>query len=251
MITIKSAQELDLMREGGKKLAAIVAQVAAKARPGLTTWDLELEAVRLIEASGGTSSFLGFHGYPAVSCISVNDEVVHGIPNKIRRLEDGDIVGVDIGLRYNGFCTDHATTVVVGKANENTKRLLERTEKSLYAGIEAVKPGARVGDISAAIQQSLAGSGFGIVRDLTGHGIGQSPHEEPSIPNFGTPGTGPLLREGMVLAIEPMVTEGSPKVMQLDDDWTIATIDGSLAAHFEHTVAVTATGYEILTREKS
>ncbi len=248
MIIIKTPAEIEIMAEGGHKLAQIVAKVASMVKPNITTWDLELEAVRLIEASGGESSFLGFHGYPSVSCISINDEVVHGIPSKKRLIREGDIIGVDIGLRYKGYCTDHAVTVAAGVIDESSDRLLKVTKEALQIGIDQVKPGSQIGDISAAIQKSLVKHPFGIVRDLTGHGIGQSPHEEPSIPNFGKSGTGPELKAGMVLAIEPMVTLGNPQVKQLDDDWTIATIDHSRSAHFEHTVAVTQTGYTILTQ---
>lgn len=249
-IYLKTKEEIELLAEGGEKLARIVDAVAGRVRAGITTAELEGYAVELIAQSGGQSTFKGFHGYPAVSCISVNEEVVHGIPGP-RRLNDGDIVGVDIGLRYRGWCTDMAVTVPVGRIDPQVQELLDVTRQSLVVGLEQVKPGNRIGDIAAAIQEYIQEFKFGIVRDLTGHGIGREPHEEPSVPNFGRPGTGVVLEEGMVLAIEPMVTLGKAAVKQLDDGWTISTLDGSMSAHFEHTVAVTADGCRILTQLQS
>lgn len=243
----KTIEEVELMAEGGQKLATVLQAVAQAVRPGISTQELEEMADRLLREAGGEPSFKGFHGYPAATCISVNEEVVHGIPGT-RVLEAGDVVGIDVGLRYKGFCTDTAITVPVGKISHEAQKLLDVTREALSIGLEQVKPGNRIGDISAAIQQYVEPFGYGIVRDLTGHGIGRSPHEEPSIPNFGKAGTGPVIEEGMVLAIEPMVTLGRPEVKQLDDEWTIVTLDGSPAAHFEHTVAVTADGCQILTK---
>ncbi len=234
------------MSAGGKKLAAILDQVCAAVRPGIRTIDLEELAAQLIKKSGGESTFKGFHGYPAVSCISVNDEVVHGIPGQ-RVIESGDLVGIDLGLRYQGFCTDTARTVAVGPVPDQIKALMTVTQEALQAGIDQVKPGARIGDISAAIEATIRPHNYGIVRDLAGHGIGREQWEEPSIHNFGKPGTGPTLEVGMTIAIEPMVTLGTHQVQQLADDWTIATADGSWAAHYEHTVAVTVTGCKVLT----
>lgn len=234
------------MAAGGKKLAAILDKVCAAIRPGMKTMELEVLAAELIEQSGGQSTFKGFHGYPAVSCVSVNDEVVHGIPGE-RVIQAGDIVGVDLGLRYQGFCTDTARTVAVGSVSKEVTELMAVTQAALKAGIDTVKPGARIGDISAAIESVIIPHGYGIVRDLAGHGIGRDQWEEPSIHNFGKAGTGPILKEGMVIAIEPMVTLGTHQVKQLADDWTIVTADGSWAAHYEHTVAVTATGHQVLT----
>lgn len=246
-IVLKTAEEIELMAEGGKLLASIVQRVSEAVKPGITTRELDALAEDLIAETGGEPSFKGFHGYPAATCISVNDEVVHGIPGK-RVLKDSDLVGIDVGLRYKGFCTDHAVTVPIGKISHKVQELLDVTRESLAVGLEHVKPGNRIGDISYAIQEAIKPYDLGIVRDLTGHGIGRSPHEDPAIPNFGKAGTGPVLEEGMVLAIEPMVTLGSSQVKQLDDDWTIVTIDGSYAAHFEHTVAVTTNGCRILTQ---
>ncbi len=246
MITIKSPQEIELMIEGGKRLADIRDQLAASVAVGKTTGEIEQLALELFKKSGGEPTFLGFHGYPASTCISVNEEVVHGIPGK-RVINDGDLVGIDVGLRYKGFCTDTAVTVVAGKSTLEIEKLLKATKESLEAGLSVIEPGARIGDISAAVQSVLDRYGYGIVRDLTGHGIGRSQWEEPSIPNFGETGTGPLIKEGMALAVEPMVTLGSGEIKQLPDGWTIATLDNSLAAHLEHTIIVTKAGFTILT----
>lgn len=243
---IKSAAEIELMAQGGRKLAAILDEVASQIRAGMTTQEVEDIAAELIKQSGGQSTFKGFHGYPAVSCISVNDEVVHGLPGK-RLIKDGDTVGVDLGLRWKGYCTDAAITVPVGRVPDKTKELIAVTEEAFRLGTEQAKVGNRTGDIGHAIQQYVEDAGFGVVRDLTGHGIGRNPHEEPSVPNFGKPGTGEALKEGMVIAIEPMVTEGKYQVKQLSDGWTIVTTDGQNAAHYEHTVAITKAGPKVLT----
>ncbi len=245
-ITIKSSAELEIMAEGGRKLAAIREQLARAVAPGVTTAEIEELAVRLIAESGGQSTFKGFHGYPATTCISINEEVVHGIPGK-RVIQDGDVVGIDVGLRYQGFCTDTATTVPVGKVSSELKKLLAVTQQALEAGINQVKPGASVGDISHAVESAIKPYGYGIVRDLAGHGIGREQWEEPTIHNIGKAGTGPILEPGMTIAIEPMVTLGGWQVIQLDDGWTIVTADRTRAAHFEHTVAVTKEGFAILT----
>lgn len=234
------------MRQGGEKLAAILSELAAAVRPGMKTSELDTLARKLFTASSGEPTFLGFHGYPASICVSVNEEVVHGIPGN-RIIQAGDVVGIDAGLRYEGFCTDTATTVVAGDPNPEIAKLLDVTQESLRAGIAAAKIGNRIGDISAAVQAVIDAHGYGIVRDLTGHGIGRDQWEEPPIPNFGKAGTGPVIIEGMVLAIEPMVTLGGSEVVQLEDEWTIATFDGSIAAHFEHTIAITHNGAEVLT----
>lgn len=245
---LKTVEEISLMAQGGAKLAAILEAVSKSVAPGLSTLELDKMAAKLISESGGESSFKGFHGYPAVTCVSRNEVVVHGIPDKNTILEEGDIVGIDIGLRYEGYCTDMACTVPVGKIDERAKKLLDITKKALDLGISSASAGAHIGDIGFAIQSYVEKSGFGLVRDLTGHGIGRNPHEEPSVPNFGKSGRGPLLVEGMVIAIEPMVTAGNPNVRQHNDGWTILTLDGSLSAHFEHTVAITATGPQVLTK---
>jgi methionyl aminopeptidase len=246
MITIKTPAEIELLRQGGKKLSELLHTLVAAVTPGITTGELDILARELFKKSGGEPTFLGFHGFPGSICISVNEEVVHGIPGK-RVLKDGDVVGIDAGLRYKGFCTDTATTVVIGQPTTEVSTLMQVAQESLAAGIAAARIGNRVGDISAAVQATIDPHGYGIVRDLTGHGIGRNQWEEPAIPNFGKPGTGPTLKEGMVIAIEPMVNLGGREVMQMDDDWTIATIDNSIAVHFEHTIAITANGPEILT----
>lgn len=246
MIPLKNHEQIEIMADGGRKLAAILKSIADEVKPGIATQDLEAKAQELFEASGGEPTFLGFHGYPASICVSVNDEVVHGIPST-RIIEEGDIVGIDAGLRYKGWCTDTAITVPVGKVSDEINKLLMVTQESLSAGLNAAKPGNHVGDISAAVEAIIKKHGYGIVRDLTGHGIGKDQWEEPSIPNFGKPGTGPEIKEGMVIAVEPMVTLGSGRVKQLNDGWTIVTLDGSPAAHFEHTVAITKDGYRQIT----
>lgn len=246
-IPLKSAIDIEIMAEGGQKLATILRTMVNSIQPGVKTGQLESLATNLIQQSGGTSTFKGFHGYPATSCISINDEVVHGIPGG-RVIHEGDLVGVDIGLKFKGFCTDMAITVGVGRISPEAERLIKTTEEAFWAGMEQVKPGCRVGDISHAVESIITAAGFGIVRDLTGHGIGKDQWEEPPVPNFGSPGTGPVLREGMTVAIEPMVTLGKPAIKQLADGWTIVTVDGSLAAHYEHTVAVTDKGYRLLTK---
>jgi methionyl aminopeptidase len=196
---------------------------------------------------GCKPAFLGYSGYPAVLCASVNNEVVHGIPNPKRVLKDGDIVSLDFGVFVDGWCGDSAITVAVGKVNPATDRLLKVTEASLHAGIAAVKPGATLGDVGSAVQKVVEAEGFSVVRDFVGHGIGTHMHEDPQVPNYGVPGKGMKLRAGMVIAIEPMVNAGKPEVMVLGDGWTAVTADGSMSAHFEHTVAVTATGARVLT----
>jgi methionyl aminopeptidase len=208
---------------------------------------LEKAAAARIAQMGCKAAFLGYGGYPAVLCASVNNEVVHGIPNPKRVLKDGDIVSLDFGVFVEGWCGDSAITVAVGKVDPETERLLKVTEASLHAGIAVVKPGATLGDVGAAVQKVVEAEGFSVVRDFVGHGIGTHMHEDPQVPNYGIPGKGMKLRAGMVIAIEPMVNAGKPDVMVLDDGWTAITADGSMSAHFEHTVAVTATGARVLT----
>ena len=247
---IQSERELNILREGGKKLAAVLHSVAKEASPGVTTKYLDDLAEKLILEYGGKPSFknyknpIGQKNYPATLCVSINDEVVHGIPND-RILKIGDVVGLDIGAWYKGLCTDTALTVLVGGG---TNRLIDATKKSLEIGIQKVKAGARAGDIGFVIQNFLESEGFGVVRELVGHGVGNAVHEDPEIPNWGRPGTGAELKEGMVIAIEPMATEGSPKVKLLPDGWTWVTRDGGKSAHFEHTLVVTKSGADVLTR---
>lgn len=247
-IIIKTPQEVEKMRRSGRMVHLVLEYVRGIVKAGISTLDLESAAAAKIKELGAKPAFKGYHGYPCVLCTSINEEVVHGIPSAKRVLKDGDIVSVDTGVILDGYYGDSATTVAVGaKLPERTKRLLEATKVSLARGIEVVKPGARLGDVGAAVQEAVEAEGFSVVRDFVGHGIGTHLHEDPQVPNYGRRGQGQKLREGMVIAIEPMVNAGGPDVRVLGDGWTAVTEDGSLSAHFEHTVAVTAAGAEILT----
>jgi methionyl aminopeptidase len=225
----------------------VLAELKTTVGPGVTTADLDALAERRLAEAGAEPAFKGYHGYPATICASVNEQVVHGIPSR-RALVEGDIVSLDMGAKLGGFYGDSAVTVPVGRISEDAARLLSVTEESLYKALSVVKPGTRVSDIGAAVQTYVEAHGFSVVREFVGHGIGNKLHEEPQIPNYGPGGRGPRLAEGMVLAIEPMVNFGRPAVKVLSDGWTAVTKDGSLSAHFEHTVVVTGTGYRILTR---
>ncbi|WP_428056904.1 type I methionyl aminopeptidase [Candidatus Avelusimicrobium alvi] len=247
MIEVKNDSELQKMREAGKVTAAVLKLMTELVKPGVSTWELDAAAEKTIRSFGATPLFLGYYGFPGSICASVNEEVVHGIPKKDRILKSGDIISIDTGARLDGFCSDAAITLGVGKVSDEAQRLMDVTKKSLFKAIGQVKPGNRLGDVQHAVETFAKSNGMGVVRDYCGHGIGRNMHEEPSIPNFGTPGTGPLLEKGMVLAIEPMLTAGTFRVRELSDGWTVVTRDGSLAAHFEHTVAVTANGSEIFT----
>ena len=247
MIEIKNERELQKMREAGKVTAAVLKQMTQLVRPGISTWELDREAEKTIRSFGATPLFLGYYGFPGSICASVNEEVVHGIPKKGRILKSGDIISIDTGARLDGFCSDAAITLGVGKVSDEAQRLMDVTRKSLYKAIGQVKAGRRLGDVQHAVETFATENGMGVVRDYCGHGIGRNMHEDPSIPNFGKAGTGPVLAAGMVLAIEPMLTAGTYKVRELDDGWTVVTQDGKYAAHFEHTVAVTANGSEIFT----
>lgn len=247
MIEVKNDSELQKMREAGKVTAAVLKLMTEMVKPGVSTWELDAAAEKTIRSFGATPLFLGYYGFPGSICASVNEEVVHGIPKKDRILKSGDIISIDTGARLDGFCSDAAITLGVGKVSDEAQRLMDVTKKSLFKAIGQVKPGNRLGDVQHAVETFAKSNGMGVVRDYCGHGIGRNMHEEPSIPNFGTPGTGPLLEKGMVLAIEPMLTAGTFRVRELSDGWTVVTRDGSLAAHFEHTVAVTANGSEIFT----
>ncbi|ADG04953.1 type I methionyl aminopeptidase [Kyrpidia tusciae] len=247
MIVSKSKAELEWMREAGRIVALALKETAQAVEPGITTRELDRIADHVIRKNGAIPSFKGYHGYPASICASVNEELVHGIPGD-RKLVEGDIVSIDIGAQYHGYHGDAAITVPVGSISEEARRLLDVTEASLYKGIEKAVVGNRLSDISHAVQVYVEQHGFSVVRDYVGHGVGQEMHEDPQIPNFGPPGHGPRLKPGMVLAIEPMVNAGSYHVKTLPDNWTVVTVDGSLAAHFEHTVAVTEGEPEILTR---
>lgn len=248
-IMIKSSQEIEKMRRSGQAVREILEYVRGLVKPGVTTMDLENAAAARMHEMGVKPAFKGYRGYPAVLCTSVNSEVVHGIPSAERVLREGDIVSIDTGVVIDGFYGDSATTVAVGeKVNPKTQKLLKVTEESLRRGIEAVRAGATLGDIGAAVQQAVEAEGFSIVREFVGHGIGTRLHEDPQIPNYGRSGQGQKLREGMVFCIEPMVNAGRPEVQVLDDGWTAVTEDGSLSAHFEHTIAVTKDGALILTQ---
>jgi methionyl aminopeptidase len=247
-VVLKSNQEIEKMRRAGRVVREVLELVRSQVKPGASTLDLENAAEKKIAELGARPAFKGYHGFPAVLCTSINSEVVHGIPSPRRVLKEGDIVSVDCGAIVDGYYGDAAITVPVGqKIDPKTDRLLKVTEASLHAGIAAVKPGATLGDIGAAVQQVVEAEGFSVVRDFVGHGIGSNMHEDPQVPNFGEPGRGMKLRTGMVIAIEPMVNAGKPDVRVLKDGWTAVTDDGSMSAHFEHTVAVTETGARILT----
>jgi methionyl aminopeptidase len=235
------------MARAGRLVGEVLTQLAAKVRPGISTAELDEIAEKWIQKAGGTPAFKGYHGYPATICASINDEVIHGIPSGRRLLNEGDIISIDVGAALDGYYGDSAITLPVGRVSEEAAALLRVTEESLFKAIERVRPGARVSDIGHAVQHHVEGHGFSVVREFVGHGIGQRMHEEPQVPNYGEPGRGPRLAEGMVLAIEPMVNAGKPAVKVLADGWTAVTRDKSLSAHFEHTVAVTAGEPWILT----
>jgi len=245
-IILKTEEEIQRLQRAGGLAAEALREVVAAVRPGVRGTELDALAERFIREHGGTPSFKGYRGFPASICISVNDEVVHGIPNA-RPLAPGSIVSIDLGAVLDGVHGDVAVTVPVGEIAPSLQRLLQVTREALYRGIEQVRPGKRLGDVGAAIQRHVEAAGMSVVRDFAGHGIGRALHEEPQIPNFGEPGTGTQLREGMTLAIEPMVNVGGYEVMMDDDGWTVRTRDGQPSAHFEHTVAVTAAGPLILT----
>lgn len=247
---LKTADDLARMREAGRVVRTVLDEVAAAAIAGVSTGELDRLAESRTRELGAVPAFKGYLGYPASVCISVNDEVVHGIPSG-RLLRDGDLVGLDFGAILDGFHGDAAETVLVGRGSPEAVQLVEATRAALAAGIAAALPGGRIGDIGAAVQRAAEAAGFAVVRDFVGHGIGRKLHEPPQVPNFGEPGTGAWLRPGLVLAIEPMVNAGLPGVRTLEDGWTAVTEDGSLSAHFEHTVAVTEAGPEILTRTGS
>ncbi len=236
------------MRDAGRVVRTVLDEVAAAAVAGVSTAELDRLAEARTRALGAVPAFKGYLGYPASVCISVNDEVVHGIPSESRILSDGDLVGLDFGAILGGFHGDAAETVLVGQGSPEAMRLLAATREALAAGVAAALPGGRVGDIGAAVQRSAEARGFSVVREFVGHGIGRKLHEPPQVPNFGEPGTGAWMRPGLVLAIEPMVNAGLPGVRTLVDGWTAVTEDGSLSAHFEHTVAITEAGPEVLTR---
>lgn len=245
---VKTAEEIESMRIAGKMLATVLQHVKNRAMAGMSTQDLADRARDELKTLGGAPSFLNYEGFPDVLCVSVNDEVVHGIPSPRNILEDGDIVSIDFGVTYKGMVTDGALSFTLGTPEPRIQRLISSTERAMMAGIEVIKAGVRVGDIASAVQRVLDQGNYGIVRDLVGHGVGHYLHEGPDIPNYGHAGSGPVLQAGMTIAIEPMATLGGYHVTMDDDGWTIRTKDHSLAAHFEHTVLITEKGYEILTQ---
>ena len=248
MIVCKSASEIERMRVANMLVADVLHELETLVAPGVTTADLDAAAERLVRAAGAEPAFKGYRGYPATLCASINEEVVHGIPSKKRALGDGDIVSLDMGVKLNGFYGDSAVTVPVGRVSDNVLTLLRVTQEALELAIAQVRVGGRVSDIGHAVQRHVEANGFSVVREFVGHGIGSALHEDPQIANYGEPGRGPRLAEGMVLAIEPMVNVGRPAVRVLSDNWTAVTKDGSLSAHFEHTVAVTKAGPLVLTQ---
>jgi methionyl aminopeptidase len=245
-IIIKSEEEIELVREAGRVVGQVLKILAAEAKPGVKGKLLDRIVRKEFAARGVEPTFLGYQGYPASVCLSLNDEVVHGIPGD-RELKEGDILSIDLGATYKGFVGDAAITVGIGRINRQAERLIKTTEKALYKGIAAAKAGVPLGAISHAIQTEVEAAGFSVVREYVGHGVGRAMHEDPQIPNFGPPDRGPVLREGMVLALEPMVNAGDWRTKRHDDGWTVSTLDGSLSAHFEHTIAITDGDAEILT----
>lgn len=248
MITIKSQREIELLKKAGNIVYQTHQYLKPLIKEGITTNELDKLAEDFIRSHDATPSFKGYEGFPSTLCTSINSEVVHGFPSD-RKLKNGDIISIDIGACYKGYHGDSAWTYTVGEVDEKTKQLLEDTEKSLFVGLAQVKPGNRIGDIGYAIEEYAHKHNLGVVRELCGHGVGTSVHEDPEVPNYGIPNTGPRLKEGMVIAVEPMLTLGSPRVYLHDNNWTVDTQDGSLSAHFEHTVVVTKDGYQILTGE--
>ena len=248
MIVLKSAREIEIMRRAGSVLADVVERLREIVTPGISTLEIDEDVETFIASRGAQPAFKGYRGFPATVCVSINDEVVHGIPSAQRRIKEGDIVGLDLGCIVDGYYADCAFTLPIGEIPADVQRLLDVTRESLERAIAECRRGRRLSDVSHAVQSHVEAHGFSVVRAFVGHGIGRALHEEPQVPNFGEPGRGPELRPGMVLAIEPMVTMGSWEVTILDDGWTAVTRDGSLAAHFEHTIAVTEHGPEVLTR---
>ena len=248
MITLKSKREIELLKEAGHIVYLTHQYLRPHIKAGIKTKELDRLAEEFIRSKGATPSFKGYEGFPSTLCISINDEVVHGFPSD-RVLQDGDIISIDIGACYKGYHGDSAWTYTVGEVSDDAKYLLKHTEKALYEGIKQAKVGNRIGDISYAVEKYATEHNLGVVKELVGHGVGTSVHEAPDVPNYGTKGTGPKIRDGMVIAIEPMLTLGSPDIYVEDNDWTVKTEDSSLSAHFEHTIAITNEGVIILTGE--
>lgn len=247
MIILKTCHEIDLMKESGKISARALKFAGESVEPGVTTEQIDEVVRKYLKSQGAASSSLGYGGFPKNCCISVNNQVIHGIPSKEKIIKDGDIVSIDICSNFRGYHTDNAYTFPCGNISSNAKRLLDATRESLYEGIRVAKAGSRIGDIGYAIERYVKERGYSVIRDFVGHGVGAQLHEDPSVPNYGRPGHGYRLAPGMTLAIEPMVNEGSEKVSVLDDGWTVLTQDGKLSAHFEHTIAITSEGPIIIT----
>ena len=247
MIIIKSEEEIELMRISGKVTAFILKELESFIRPGIYTADIDKFVESTITSNGMIPTFKGYGGFPASACVSINEEVVHGIPDKKRILKEGDIVSVDVGSTYKGYVSDAARTYPVGTVSDTAKKLMDTTRESFFAGLEYCKVGNRLSDISHAIQVRAESDGFSVIRDFVGHGVGQNMHEDPQIPNYGKPGRGPRLAKGMVFAIEPMICEGTYDVETLSNDWTVVTLDGKLSAHYENTVVITDGEPQLLT----
>ncbi len=247
MIIIKSEEELDIMRTAAKVTGTILRDLKDFIKPGMSTWDVDRFVEDIIHKNGMTPTFKGYGGFPAAACVSVNEEVVHGIPSKHKILREGDIVSVDTGATYRGYVSDAARTYAVGEISDTARHLIEATEASFFAGVQFAKPGHRLSDISHAIQEKAEAEGFGVIRDYVGHGVGREMHEDPQIPNYGKPGKGPRIAPGMVFAIEPMITEGSYDCYTMPNDWTVVTEDGKLAAHYENSVIITEGEPELIT----
>ncbi|MBQ0135732.1 MAG: type I methionyl aminopeptidase [Oscillospiraceae bacterium] len=248
MIVLKTSRELEYMRDACKISAEALLVAGEAVKPGISTWEIDKIAYDFIKKQGAEPNFLGLYGFPGTACISINDEVIHGIPSKKRILKDGDIVSIDLGAKVNGYNGDNAATFAVGTISADAQRLLDTTRESLYEGIKAAVAGGRIGDIGHAVQTYCEERGYGVVREYEGHGVGAKLHEDPGVPNFGTAGRGIRLLPGMTIAIEPMINQGTHKVKQLPDGWTVKTADGLLSAHFEHTIAITDNGPVILTK---
>ena len=250
MIVIKSAREIELIKKAGDVVCEVFLQLKKLCIPGVSTKRLAEKADEVIRSRGAIPTFLNYGGFPGVICISVNDTVIHGIPSEKIVLRDGDIVSLDVGATLNGYIADACRTYIVGIAKESSKKLVRVTEEAFYEGVKLIKEGVHLGDVSQAIQAHVESNGYSVIRDFTGHGVGRHLHEDPSIPNYGSKGTGPVLKSGMVLAIEPMVAEGDYRVKILSDGWTTKMKDGKLSSHYENTLVVTKDGYEILTQDK-
>ena len=249
MIVLKTTRELTLMKEACRISAGALRVAGEAVKPGVSTWEIDQIAYEYIKSQGAEPNFLHLYGFPATACISINDEIIHGIPSKERILKEGDIVSIDLGAKIHGYNGDNAATFACGKISEQAQRLMDTTKESLYKAIEMAVPGNKIGDIASAVQVYCEQRGYGVVREYTGHGVGRELHEDPSVPNYGKAGRGVRLLPGMTLAIEPMINEGTAAIRQMPDGWTVKTADHKLSAHFEHTVAITNDGPVILTKE--